>query len=133
MLSERRYFAWCAVRQQLPLQQWPSGQHFADGVKPAPRVMAASAAMLNTTVIMRFMSILLFEINFRSDWSAMGQCCPSQIRRTRLRRYRSPAGRTAAAGTAGVSEYIAGGAREIMAGGATASGTETEFTVSSTW
>jgi hypothetical protein len=47
------------LQQTPPLQQSPPGQQFFAVARPEARVMAASAAMLKTTFVMRFMEILL--------------------------------------------------------------------------
>jgi len=49
------------VLQQLPLwQQGPLSQQFFAAAKPVAMVRAASAAMLSTTFVIRFIAILLF-------------------------------------------------------------------------
>jgi hypothetical protein len=51
--------------QQLPLlQHGPLSQQLLAAAYVEPMVMAASAAMLKTTFVIRFMAILLFDFTF---------------------------------------------------------------------
>jgi hypothetical protein len=61
------YFAWW-VLQQLPLQQGPFGQQFFAAAKLAPTVITASAAILNTTFVILFITILLSSFFSLMKW-----------------------------------------------------------------
>ena len=55
------YFALCFILQQLPLlQHCPLSQQFFAAANPEAIVKAASAAMLKTTFVICFITILLY-------------------------------------------------------------------------